>query len=56
MKNWKTTLFGALAAVAIAVKPILDGSGYHFDKKTIAELTLAAVVALGGYFAQDNNK
>lgn len=53
MKLSKTTFYGALASVAIAIKPILDGSGYHFDTKTIAEITLAAIVALGGFFAKD---
>lgn len=54
MKNWKTTLFGALAAIAIAIKPVMDGSGYNFDTKTICELSLAAIIALGGYFAKDS--
>lgn len=56
MRNWKTTLFGALAAAALAAKPILDGSGYHFDTKTVAEITLAVIVALGGFFAKDNDQ
>lgn len=55
MKNKFTTILGAVAAVLIAVKPVLDGSGYHFDTKTIMEVSLAAVVALGGYFAKDAN-
>jgi hypothetical protein len=53
MTAWRTTLIGAVAAIAIAVKPVLDGSGYNFDTKTIAELCFAVIIALGGYYAQD---
>lgn len=56
MTNWKTTFLGALAAIAIAIKPVLDGSGYKFDTKTIAELCLAAIIALGGYYARDRKE
>jgi len=56
MKNWKTTLLGALAALAVALKPVLDGSGYNFDTKTIAELTFAAILALNGYVAKDREE
>jgi len=54
MKNWKTTTFGALAGLALVCKPILDGSGYHFDTKTICEIAMASVIFLGGYFAKDS--
>lgn len=56
MRNWKTTFFGALAAAAIAAKPILDGSGYHLDTKTAMEIGLAVCIALGAYFAQDSEQ
>lgn len=52
-KDNLTTFFGALAALVIAIKPVLDGSGYHLDAKTVMELVLAGSVALGSYFAAD---
>lgn len=55
MKISKTTFFGALACVALAVKPLLDGSGYNLDAKTVMEMSLAAIIALGGYFAKDKD-
>jgi hypothetical protein len=56
MKNWKTTIIGALLAVMTAVQPLLDGSGYHFDRPTIARLTFAGLIAALGYLAKDKDK
>jgi len=53
MKNWKTTAVGCMMAALMAAKPILDGSGYHLDKKTIAELTFAVLMAIGGVLVKD---
>lgn len=50
MKNWKTTLFGALAAVVIAIQPIIATG--TIDWKAVG---LAALVAALGYFAKDSN-
>jgi hypothetical protein len=50
MKNWKTTLFGVLAAISIAVLPILQ-SGV-IDWKAIM---IAISVGLLGYFAKDHD-
>lgn len=55
MKSYKTTIAGCLAAACIAAKPILDGSGYHFDTKTIAELTFAVVLAVALSLAKDDD-
>ena len=49
MKSWKTTLFGALAATAIALAPV-------FDSYTEVISAFAAVfTALAAYFAKDKN-
>lgn len=53
MKNWRTTLIGILSATLVAVKPILDGSGYHFDTKTVCELAFAVTLAVLGVLAKD---
>lgn len=50
MKNWKTTITGALIAVVIAVQPIIATG--NVDWKAVG---LAALVALLGYLAKDNN-
>jgi hypothetical protein len=55
MKSNKTTTLGAIMAVIVALKPIVDGTGYHLDKKTITELTFAACVALYGYYTKDHD-
>lgn len=51
----RTTLWGAVAAALVAIKPILDGSGYHLDAKTIGEVGFAVALALAAFFAQDKN-
>jgi hypothetical protein len=48
MKNWKTTLVGAILAVVIAVQPIIATGS--IDWKAVA---LAALIAVLGYVAKD---
>lgn len=48
-----TTFWGAVAAAFVAVKPILDKTGYHLDEKTIGEVGFAVALAMLAYFAQD---
>ncbi len=48
MKNWKTTLIGALSAVATIVVPLIQAGGV-----SPINLVLAGGLALLGYFAQD---
>lgn len=50
MKNWKTTIVGALMAVVIAVQPIISTGA--IDWKAVG---LAALVALFGYLVKDKN-
>jgi hypothetical protein len=50
MKNWKTTLFGGLAAVVIAVQPLIATGS--IDWKAVG---LAALVAAFSFFAKDAN-
>jgi len=53
MKSNKTTTLGIIMAIMIAIKPIIDGSGYHFDMKTIGELLFAGFTAYFGYVTKD---
>jgi hypothetical protein len=53
MKSNKTTTLGLIMAIMIAIKPIIDGSGYHLDTKTIGELVFAAFTAYFGYITKD---
>ena len=50
MKNWKTSLCGCLAAVMIAIAPILQTG--QFDWKA---LIIAALVAAFGFLSKDFN-
>jgi hypothetical protein len=49
MKNWKTTLFGCLAAVCLAL------SGVFPDYKELILSVAAVFTALTGIFAKDNS-
>jgi len=51
MKNWKTTLFGALAAAVYALKGMLDP-----NLQPIAESVAGLLTALGLFFAKDHNQ
>jgi hypothetical protein len=51
MQNWKTTLFGALAALVIALKGALDPS-----LQPIADSVAGLFTAIGLFFAKDHNK
>ena len=51
MKNWKTTLCGALAAMVLALKGALDP-----NLQPIAESVAGLLTAIGLFFAKDHNK
>lgn len=53
MKSTKTTLFGLILATLVAVQPIVEGTGYHFDGATITKVLFAASLAAFGYLAKD---
>jgi hypothetical protein len=53
MKSWKTTIVGAGLAIMTAIKPLLNGSGYHLDKKTIGTIIFAGLLAAFGYLSKD---
>ena len=55
MKSYKTTIVGIGLAIMIAVQPIIEGTGYHFDTKTIGKLTFAALLAAFGYLSKDHD-
>ncbi len=48
MKNWRTTLVGAILAIVVAVQPIIATGS--IDWKAVS---LAALIALLGYLAKD---
>lgn len=49
MKNWKTTLFGSLAAIALAL------SGVFPDYNELCMAVAAVFTALAGISAKDSN-
>jgi hypothetical protein len=53
MKSYKTTLVGVGLAIMVAVQPIVEGSGYHLDKKTFGKLLFAGLLAAFGYLSKD---
>lgn len=53
MKSTKTTIFGLILATLVAVQPIVEGTGYHFDGNTITKILFAASLAAFGYLAKD---
>jgi hypothetical protein len=50
MKSWKTTLVGAIGAVAVAVYPLITTG--HIDWRNVG---LAALIAIFGFIAKDSN-
>jgi len=48
MKNWKTTLIGAIGAVASVVLPLVQSGAV-----TVKDGVIAGVMALLGFFAKD---
>jgi hypothetical protein len=50
MTNWKTTLCGCLAAIMIAIAPILQSGTVDWKA-----LVIAALVAAFGFLAKDFN-
>ena len=53
MKSYKTTILGAALAIIIAIQPIVEGNGYHFDSATIGKLVFASLLAAFGYMTKD---
>ena len=52
MKNWKTFLLGLLAAVWVAVQPVIANGDFDLQRDW-KELSLAVIIALFGYFTKD---
>jgi len=50
MKSWKTTLFGALAAVCASLAPVFK------DQAEILTAVAGVFTALAFYFAKDKDK
>jgi len=50
MKSWKTTLFGCLAAVMVAIAPILQTGTVDWKA-----LVIAALLAAFSFVAKDSN-
>ena len=50
MKNWKTTLFGCLAAVGIAIQPVISTGKIEWRS-----VLIAACIAAFSYFSKDKN-
>lgn len=50
MKNWKTTLIGALLAGAVAIQPLFEEGSYDYKK-----LIYAGLIAIFGYVSKDWN-
>jgi len=55
MKSAKTTIFGLILATLVAVQPIVEGTGYHFDGNTISKILFSASLAAFGYLAKDHD-
>jgi len=51
MKNWKTTLFGALAVFVTSIKPLLPQEFHQ-----LADAAAQLLVAVGLIFAKDHNQ
>ena len=54
MKNWKTTLFGLIGAVWIAVQPLITTGTFDLSKEW-KNLVGAAIVAAFSFVAKDFN-
>lgn len=50
MKSYKTTLLGLLAAVIMAIEPIVSTGKIDYER-----LMWAAIIAIGGYIVKDFN-
>lgn len=55
MNNRKTTIAGIILAVIVAIQPVIEGTGYHFDTPTIVRIVFAASLAALGYLSKDHN-
>lgn len=50
MKNWKTTLWGAISAVVIVLQPLITTGEINWTS-----IFFASTITLLGYFAKDND-
>lgn len=50
MKNWKTSLLGAILAAFVAIQPLFEAGEYDYKK-----LVFAAVIAAFGFLSKDFN-
>lgn len=53
MRNWRTTLVGAISAVVLAIQPILELVQGDFSQVNWTQLAFAATLALLGYLTKD---
>ena len=51
MKNWKTTIAGAIAAILLAIQPIIEAA--QGGEINWQQLGFAVILALFGYLAKD---
>ena len=50
MKNWKTTIIGAIIGGLVAIQPLFDGSDF-----TVTQLLTAFAIAAFGVVSKDFN-
>lgn len=51
MKNWKTTILGAIAAILVAIQPIIEAA--QGGEINWVQLGFAAALAAMGYLSKD---
>lgn len=51
MKNYRTTILGAIAAILVAIQPIIEAAGGGEINWT--QLAFAAALAVMGYLSKD---
>lgn len=44
-----------LLAVLVAIQPMVEGTGYHFDMASVCKLLFAASLAALGYMTKDHD-
>lgn len=54
MKNYKTTLSGAILAILLAMQPLAETGGFDFKRDWFKYL-LAISIALFGYASKDHD-
>ena len=53
MKDWKTTLTGYVLGLLVIAQPILNGSGYRFDRATIGHIAISVAIVVFGHLSAD---